>query len=213
MLCAVVNQRNDTVGHTRPIERDNRAAVLDRARFTHIDQVRGCSVAIGDPECRPVARNARLNAKRCPCLLEAKQRLERHAVHPARGSGVPGPPAAADMRWGAVDVGRDHIRFDLVPSNAGRCVGVGERIEHLKQRERPVAVTAHGSRQHRPQRGMRVLSAIFAHTGQIAADVSGIGIVPAERRREQLDQSCVFTHQLLVERFHRQSLSFVGSCA
>ena len=88
-----------------------------------------------------------------------------------------------------------------------------ERIDHLIQRERAIVVATHCSRHYGPQRTVRVLRAIFAHTGQITLDVPRVVRAFIERRREQHDEPRIFTHQLSVHRAHRLLLTALQCCA
>ena len=74
-----------------------------------------------------------------------------------------------------------------------------ERVEHLEQLERALGLASHRRREYGPQRRMRVLPAILAHTRKVAANVSGIVRRTIERRRQEHDQTRILTHQLLVE--------------
>ncbi len=82
-----------------------------------------------------------------------------------------------------------------------------ERVDRLEQFERALAVAAQRGGEHRPERGVRVLRAVLAYTGQVALDVAGVVRHVIERRREQHDQPRVVAHELVLERAHRLLLA------
>ncbi|MNF95896.1 hypothetical protein D3C84_786660 [compost metagenome] len=105
------------------------------------------------------------------------------------------------MRGHRVDIGRQHIGLDLVG-----LYGVGEamadRIDHVEQLPGPSAVAHFGEGHTRPDRGMGVLAAIFAHAGDIALDVARVGQRAVEGRCKQQDQAGIAAHQMLEQRAH-----------
>src|SRR6266849_6945946 len=58
-------------------------------------------------------------------------------------------------------------------------------IQHAEQLGRSVAVTKGSECNHRPDRGMRVLPAVFTNARHITFDITGVERRAIERRREQ----------------------------
>src|SRR5580704_19130774 len=106
------------------------------------------------------------------------------------------------MPFGRVYVGRDHVRLDLV-----RLERVRERVEHLVEVIRRIAVAEQGSSQYRPRRRMRVLRTVLADTGEIALDVTWIVVRMIERRRKELDETGVLADEMRVHRLGRLLLT------
>ncbi len=100
------------------------------------------------------------------------------------------------MRRGAVDVGADDIRLDLVGLDLRRGPGVVDRVEQLEQRGRAVAAAGRRHRLDDPDGGVRVLPAVLAHPRQVALDVAGVVRRAVERRREQADEAVARRDQL-----------------
>ena len=118
--------------------------------------------------------------RRCPTRAATS---EMQAVHPAGRAGVPGPAAAAGVRRDRIDVGGDHVRLDLVdrrrpPASAAWLIGLIMR----EQFPRALAVAQRRERHRRPDRGVRVLAAVLAHAGHVAADIARIERRFVERR-------------------------------
>ena len=101
------------------------------AGFSTAISVARRAVAELDLEPRPASRDARVDREAGPLPSDPEDRLHRRLVHPAGRTGVPGPAAAADVRRLGVDVGRDHVRLDLValrPPPASRAWLIGLSI-------------------------------------------------------------------------------------
>ncbi len=64
------------------------------------------------------------------------------------------------------------------------------------------AVALRGEGHCRPDRGVGVLAAVFAHAGHVALDISGVQVGLVERRVEQLDQARFAPNQACVQRLH-----------
>ena len=62
------------------------------------------------------------------------------------------------------------------------------RVDHVQQLPRAFAIAERGERHRGPDRAVRVLAAVLAHAGHVAADVAGVRPALVERRIEQLDQ-------------------------
>src|SRR5207247_10654994 len=109
------------------------------------------------------------------------------AVHPAGGARVPGPSSAADVRVLGVDVGRGDIGLHLVAIDARARARPVDRVQDGEELVRLVAVPQRGEGHHGPDRGMRVLAAIFANAWRIASYVARIERA-VEGRSEQEHQ-------------------------
>src|SRR4051812_17192624 len=95
-------------------------------------------------------------------------------MHPPCRACVPGPAAAPDVRRLAVNIGTNGIGLDLITMDRGAVAGVLNGIEKRQQLVDLVAFAQHGEGKHRPQRGMRVLSAILANARRVALDIAWI---------------------------------------
>src|SRR5690349_15955033 len=178
----------------------------DRARVLHDDLVGTPAIPIGDRVLPPAGWHGRANLQLIAVLSEAENRFETDTIHPACRAGVPCPAAAAEMSSGGIDVSGHDEWLDLVYRHFLRGQSVGEWVEHLKQRERTIAVATEGRGEHRPQRPMRVLGAILAHARDVALDVPRVVRALVEWRREQHEQSCVLADQMFLEGLHRLRL-------
>ena len=78
------------------------------------------------------------------------------------------------------------------------------RVDHVHQLPCALAVAERGERHRRPDRGVRVLAAVLAHAGHVAADVARVRPALVERRIEQLDQPVLAPHQARIQRVHRR---------
>jgi hypothetical protein len=103
-----------------------------------------------------------------------------------------------------VHVGGHDVGLRPVPVDAFRRSRVARRIDHVEQFHRLVAAAQARQRDHRPQRRVRVLTAVFANAGQISLDVAGVVIHVIERRREQQHDLCVAPDQLRRDDVHRR---------
>ena len=77
---------------------------------------------------------------------------------------------------------------------------IGFRVEHL---DRLVAGAHAREREHCPDRAVRVLAAVLADAGRIAADVAGIRLGAVEGRGEQEDEALGTAHQVRADRVER----------
>src|SRR5436309_14177449 len=118
---AVVGERDRrTARERRAVELDARYSARHAAGVLDRDLIARRVVAEAELEAGPGARDARVEVKRAAPDAEAQDPLDAGAMHPARGARVPGPAAAAHVRWLGVDVGRHHVRLHLVAADAGR---------------------------------------------------------------------------------------------
>ena len=85
-------------------------------------------------------------------------------------------------------VKEDKSNLDAIPIDAFRRARVVDRIEHVKELHRFVADAQPCQRHDRPQRGVRVLTAVLAHSRNVALDVTGVVNHAIEGRRQQQDE-------------------------
>ena len=78
-----------------------------------------------------------------------------------------------------------------------------QRIDHLEQLERPVAIALKRGSEHRPERAMGVLRAILPHARHVSFDVAGVVYRSVERWREQHQEPRILAHEVTVEGRHR----------
>src|SRR4029450_1145992 len=71
-------------------------------------------IAIAQFEAGPARWDAWLDPKSAAPQLEAQNRFDRDAVKPARGNGVPRPPAAPSVGRSAIHVGANYVRLNFV---------------------------------------------------------------------------------------------------
>src|SRR4051812_20805 len=147
MALAVVGERNRSVGGST-IDLQLDAATLQPIGILDHDLVRRRLVAVLDSELLPSRRNARLEEQLLSALVESENGLERSAVHPARRASVPGPSTAAQVSLRGIDVGRDDVRLDLVRLDRLGAIGMRDRVQHLEQLERSVAITLERGGEH-----------------------------------------------------------------
>ena len=99
-------------------------------------------------------------------------------------AGVPRPAAAADMRRRAVDVRGDHVWLDAIDFELRAAMSPpGSDSASRTVRRRWVPFALQRQRLNHPQRRVRVLAAVFANSGRIALDVTGVERRLVERRR------------------------------
>src|SRR5579872_4809244 len=132
----------------------------------HGDDVQSPAIAIANFILSPSARNARVYREHRTLLHDTENRLDTHAIHPARGAGVPRPSASPDVSLGRVDIGGHDIGLDFISLDFTRRPRASQWVEHLEHLERAVAVTAPRRRERRPQRRVRILAAVFADARQ-----------------------------------------------
>src|SRR5262249_44156007 len=146
----VVAQGHDAACRRLPVHGDRPDAPAGARRVVHPDVVRGRTESVGDLIPGPAGRDARLDAERIAPDADADDRLDGPAVQPAGRARVPGPAAAAGMRRGAIDVGTDDVRLDLVLRDLGRRASVVDRVDQVPQLDGPVAAALQGRREHDP---------------------------------------------------------------
>src|SRR5688572_16823237 len=94
---AVALEENSAVGGHLPIDRDQHDIPPGALAVVDLDDVLGALDPEGHFIAGPSGRYARLNTKPLSLPLDSEQGLDRHAIHPAAGAGVPGPSAASCM--------------------------------------------------------------------------------------------------------------------
>src|SRR6187549_2105432 len=139
VLRAVVHQRDLPRIEPASVERDF-GLTGTRVHLLDGDVVRAPPESVLDAVAGPAARHARPHGEHVGALGEAEKCLHADAVEPARGPRVPGPPAAAELPVGRVHVRRHGVGLDAIYVDLVAVSGVGERIDHLEQLERAVAV-------------------------------------------------------------------------
>jgi len=108
---AVDDGRRCTIDGHRPHDLGAAARVRDDDLV-----LAGLRHAETDREPGPRVRDARRDDERVAAgEADAENRLDRDAVHPRRRAGVPGPPAAADVRWNAAVALARHGSHEGVP--------------------------------------------------------------------------------------------------
>src|SRR5258708_22923619 len=75
-------------------------------------------------------------------------------------------------------------------------------VHHAEQLGRFVTVTKGSECNHRPDRGMRVLPAVFTNARHITFDITGVERRAIERRREQKDKPFWPKDQLTIDGRH-----------
>src|SRR4051812_32611328 len=106
--------------------------------------------------------------------LQAEQSFDAQTIHPTTRTSIPTPTTATDMRWRAINIRRNDIRFYLIMRSLIRGIRAADRVDHLKEAVCQVAVTSLRPRPNAPQGRVCVLSTILAHTRQISLDISRI---------------------------------------
>src|ERR1700684_1734197 len=108
MVLAAVILEGDFAGasrYFRAIQRCPHDAAGRPVRVLHYDAVARCAVFVRDLETGPCARYAGFDDEDTAAQTDAQNCLHGGAVHPAGGTGVPGPAAAPDMLGGRIDIG------------------------------------------------------------------------------------------------------------
>src|SRR4051794_6379055 len=137
-----------------------------------------------DSKSWPATRNTRVQNQIGALHAKPEYRFQNHTIHPSRGSGVPRPSAAPDVRGLRIHVRASDIWLDFISMNFARRLGVMNRIQHGQQLAGPIAVTLDRKRLRRPQRRMSILPAILADAWWIPLDVTGIFCRIVEGRRK-----------------------------
>jgi len=116
MRRAVVNERNERVPALQhlAVEPNRENATADAKRIVDADFVSGRAVAEDDLEAGSMPGNARVEPQVRALNPKSQWELQRHAIHPAGRTGVPGPSAAPHMRRLGINVRASGIGLDLV---------------------------------------------------------------------------------------------------
>ena len=152
---------------------------------------------------RPPRWYAGVDPEGAAMSLQAKDALESCAVHPPGRSGVPGPPPPPIVRRMRVHIARRDVRLRLVTVDIGGRPRVVDRVQHVEELHRLVAIAEPGHRHDCPDRGMRVLPAVLAHARRITLDVAGILGRLVERRRQEQHGPRRPPYQVRAHRVHR----------
>ena len=178
--------------------RITRWTCVDRfAGLDDADVVERIAVAVVQGVLVPFRGQERREGQRVDLEPKPQQILEQEPIHPAGGSGVPGPAAPAFMPLGGVDVRRDHVGLDLVRRCPFGRVGMPDGIEHREQPPRLFGIAQPGHGHDGPDRGMGVLPAILSNAGDIAPNVAGVQLRAVEWRIEQADRRRIRVDQPL----------------
>src|SRR6185369_11290059 len=80
-----------------------------------------------------------------------------------------------------------------------------DRVEQREEFARPLAIAKHGVSDDGPDRCMRVLPAVFAHTRNVSFYITRIEIALVERWGEENHESITTPDQILLNSSHRTS--------
>ena len=168
MLAAVVGQRDLASRDRSTVQGEARDAPHDAMGILDDQSVAGRVIAKEDLESRPCPRNARVHVQCLAAQAKPEDGFHSRAIHPAGRSGVPGPTAAARVRPLRVDVAGHHVRLDLVPVEARARARVVDRIQDREELAGLVSVAQGREGDDRPNGGVRVLSAVLAHSRDVS---------------------------------------------
>lgn len=110
----IVHERSFGCRLKNSIELERANPATDSVRILDSDVVARRTAPVGDFNLAPGSLDAGVHAQLIPTDLKIKNRLKARAIHPARGTRVPRPPATAHVRRHGVNVPRHHIGFDSV---------------------------------------------------------------------------------------------------
>src|SRR5688500_14615646 len=96
-LSAVASERDSRILQYDSVHGHFPHPAIHPVGVAHLDGPRGLAPPVLDRELLPVPGDARIDHEGVALEPEAEDRLESDAVHPARGTGVPRPPAASDV--------------------------------------------------------------------------------------------------------------------
>src|SRR5712671_7528594 len=117
--------------------------------------------------------------------MESQDLFNPDTVHPARGTGVPGPATLTDSALCAIYISGGYVRFSPIPGDLLRVASMLHRIHHREQAHGCASFSESRPCHCHPQRPMSVLAAIFAETGRISHDVAGVRSGMVEGRRKE----------------------------
>src|SRR4051812_41550609 len=133
---------------------------------------------------------------------EPQDPLEAGPIHPPRCPGVPCPPAPADMWWFGINISGDDVGLDLVPVNASASARMVDGVQDCEELTGLVPVAECGERENGPDRGMGILTPVFADAGKVSFDVARVQVSAVEWRGEEEDEAVIATHEMLLDRCH-----------
>src|SRR5205085_4681494 len=203
VLCAIIIERNFVCCLRHTVHFNRSHAATQFRKVLDADAVARSTIAISDLIFAPPARDTWRDLQPCTVQAEAKNELQPRPVHPTGRACVPCPPAAPRVRPDGIDVRRRDVRLDFILVQPGARRGVIDRVEEREQLARAVAVAQKRVSDQDPQRGVRILSAVLAHTRHVAFDVAGIEHAPVERRREEDDEAVAAPDEILINCGHR----------
>ena len=102
-----------------------------------------------------------------------------------------------------IHICRNHVWLGLVLIEPLRRPHVVDRVDHVEEFHRFVSESHLRKRDDRPQRGVRVLSTVFAKTRRIAFDIPRVMWSPVERRRQEQHHLRVASHEMGTHGFYR----------
>jgi len=118
---AVIHHRQHLVGLIRAVQRQAFNG-LALAAIVHRDVIKGFPVAVVNLEFLPGGRQARGKPQVVDFQMNPKERFGDQAVHPASRAGIPSPSPTAGVLGIGINIGGNHVRFDLVDVDSRRDV-------------------------------------------------------------------------------------------
>ncbi len=173
------------------------------ARFLELDVVEGVAVAVGEFEPGPVGGEERAEGKGVGFQAHAEEIFDEQPVEHGGGPRVPAPTAFAFVVPDRVKIGSEDIGFQFVGSDVFRGVAVADGIEVLDDFPGDIALPEGGKGHGGPHRGMGILSAVFAHAGEIALDITGIPRRGVKGRIEETDEAMLAVDEAVEDGLHR----------
>src|SRR6185312_1926313 len=174
MFLVIVVEGDGALRLLDAIARDALDRPTTAAEMPDVDPIDRLAVPVLHIEPRPARWQEGGHPKAMHLEPEPEKRFRDQAVHPTRGSGVPGPTAAARVLRVGVDVRRHDVRLDLVPRDRGCLVAMMQRVQEPEELPRPFRV-AHGGESHdRPNGSVRVLTAIFTDARYVSLHVTRV---------------------------------------
>ncbi len=112
---------------------------------------------------------------------------------------MPAPATAPGVGGDGVDVSGDHVGFGFVERDRRSTIAVVDRVYDVEQFPGALAIAQFGEGHSRPDGGVGVLAAVFAHAGYITFDIARVHGGLVEGWIEQLDNALVAAHQMFIE--------------
>jgi hypothetical protein len=108
-----------------------------------------------------------------------------------------------------VHITRHDVGLALVSFEGGAGPGPVDRIEHVEELDRFVAVPEARGRHDDPDRRVRVLPAVLTDAGYVGPDVARIRFCPVERRSQQQEGLRSAAHEMRAVRYSAVHLAEV----